>query len=501
MPHKQPHSDRGTRFPALITGLAVSQIVGTLFVRHSNLAVLGRHQALSAAGWFAIPAGPAVETLKTLAAAFWGGLFYTLSIGSVLTLATWAVLRLGNYLFPGNRRGLLIPIVGWAVLLWHLNRNGTTLFPALFVLCVPLATAITSRTTWSSAPDRERSWLWCLPVLVLIGLTGLWSTQLNKGLFITIRDHVLLSNPLGRTVNNFYYRYTLYAAEPFKSFDQKSIRTCYLEAFTPSPMARRLTERLARHDVLAIADNTVADLIIRQTKDGIALVSPRGRSMTVTPDAFFGNPAQWLKAFSKMEDRYAAFRQLTFAGVLIGFPVLLYVVVYGVLRLLAGMLFTSRRATWITSGACLVLGVLLFVPMLAGRAAVIPPEEMGTALASDDWTRRVTALRHIAEHAMEIAHFPDYRNLLQSPLVVERYWLARALAYSRTPETYQDLLKLMNDVHPNVVCQAYFALGQRGDRAAVEPIKNKMAQSDHWYTQWYGYNAIRKLGWYQTTSK
>lgn len=479
----------------------MSQIVGTLFVRQSNLAIWDQHQALSAAGWFVVPAGPAAETLKTLAAAFGGGLFFTLSIGSALALATWATLQLYNHLFPGKDRVLLIPMVGWGVLLWYLNGNGTALFPTLFAFCVPLVTAITFQKPWPSASNRTRSWLWCLPVLILMGLTALWSTQLNKGLFITIRDHVLLSNPIGRTVNDFYYRYTLYAAEPFKSFDQKSIRTCHLEGFSWEPMKRGLAERLARYDVLAIADNTMADLTICQTSDGLNLISRRGSSIALTQNAFFTNTGQWLKSFSKMDDSYAAFRRLTFAGVLIGFPVLLYVSVYSVLRLLAGMLFKNRRAaTWITSGACLVIGVLLFVPMLGGRAMAIPPEEMGKALASDNWTRRVAALRQIEEHAMEITRFPQYKNLLQSPPVVERYWLARALACSRSPETYQDLLKLMNDDHPNVVCQAYFALGRRGDRAAVEPIKNKMAQLDHWYAQWYGYNAIRKLGWHQTAS-
>ena len=101
---------------------------------------------------------------------------------------------------------------------------------------------------------------------------------------------------------------------------------------------------------------------------------------------------------------------------------------------------------------------------------------------------------------MEITDYPAYQLLLASPLVVERYWLARAMADSRSETTYHQLLQLIQDVHPNVTCQALYALGQRGRREAIEPIKMQMRASDHWYTQWYGYRALRKLGWRQTRS-
>jgi HEAT repeat protein len=90
---------------------------------------------------------------------------------------------------------------------------------------------------------------------------------------------------------------------------------------------------------------------------------------------------------------------------------------------------------------------------------------------------------------------------LTSNRVVERYWLARNLAHSRNASAYRDLLTLIKDPHPNVVCQAYYALGRQGKRTAIDPIKTQMTRSDHWYTQFYGYRAIRKLGWNQTQSR
>jgi HEAT repeat protein len=79
--------------------------------------------------------------------------------------------------------------------------------------------------------------------------------------------------------------------------------------------------------------------------------------------------------------------------------------------------------------------------------------------------------------------------------------LARALAFSRDPATFSDLLHLMQDSHSNVVCQSYYALGQRGQQTAIKAIEAQMVQSDHWYTQWYGYRAMRRLGWHQIQLK
>jgi HEAT repeat protein len=91
--------------------------------------------------------------------------------------------------------------------------------------------------------------------------------------------------------------------------------------------------------------------------------------------------------------------------------------------------------------------------------------------------------------------------MLKSPHIPVRYWLARALAVSRKPETYDDLLSFLDDPHPNVVSMAFYALGKRGDRSAIGLILHRIETSRHWYVQWYAYKALRRLGWKQTASK
>jgi HEAT repeat protein len=135
--------------------------------------------------------------------------------------------------------------------------------------------------------------------------------------------------------------------------------------------------------------------------------------------------------------------------------------------------------------------------MLKARPEALSNEGLAQALSDPRWPRRVAALRYIHAHDIDVARYPQYTALLESPLVVERYWLTRALATSRSSATYHQLISLMRDPHPNVVCQAYYALGRRGDRRAVKPILEQMAQSGHWYAQWYGYRALRRLQWHQ----
>ena len=81
-----------------------------------------------------------------------------------------------------------------------------------------------------------------------------------------------------------------------------------------------------------------------------------------------------------------------------------------------------------------------------------------------------------------------------------RYWLARSLAGAGGPLAGPTLLDLMEDPQPIVVCQAIYSLGRRRDARAVPAILDKINRSDHWYVQWYGYNALKGLGWRQKPS-
>jgi HEAT repeats len=497
---KMRHNESLVRFLPIILGLLISQVVATALVYRSNLHVLTGVTTAQKAGYLAIPAGPVTASLNSFNAAFWGGLFFTLSVGVGLTVATWAAIYLWQRILLRRRLFLASCTLAWGSLLVAVNWKGMALFPSLFCLLVPLGTAWTAVAVLPvSQGKRNRQWI--VPLATFILITVLWTTQLNGDLFITIRDQILLSNPIGRSVNEFYYRYTLYAAEAFKSFQQKTLHTCHLEGLGAAPAARRWEAFLAHYDLLVLPQIQRPDVCIRFSGETLRLISALGRGIALPVSRFESDPVRALRAFSKATDRFGSFRRITLIGLLIGFPTLLFVAVYAALHWLAQKMFDGRRATVLSSGLCLVVGILLYLPLLKGGAInTITPEKIPAALKADDWTIRVAAIRYIETHKLEIANYPAYQRLLDSPLVVERYWLARAMANSRSEQTYPQLLRLMQDPNPNVTCQAFYALGKRGQRTAIAPIKACLMASNNWYSQWYGYRAMRSLGWHQGRS-
>jgi hypothetical protein len=292
----------------------------------------------------------------------------------------------------------------------------------------------------------------------------------------------------------------MYAAEAFRSFRQKTLSTCYLD-IPDDGTHEELRNLLRQHDILEVGNNDPQDLRLSQAKEDLILSSPQGNRLTVSQKEFLKDPKPSLDAYSQKNDRYALFRRLILMGLLVGFPCLLYMTVYCVLHTLGGLFLYDRQAGLYSSILCLIIGIGLFIPILLGQVRPIQGEKLNTALGDAAWPVRVAALRYIETHKLEIARLANYEMIKSSSMVVERYWLARALAVSHDPGTYSDLLGMLDDPHPNVVCQAFYALGERGNPAAVEPIKQKIVRTDHWYEQWYGYRAMRRLGWRQTPSK
>jgi len=71
---------------ALFLGLLTTQILSTLHVYLSNADLYQTVTTISEAGYLSIPNQRVTHTLKEFAPAFFGGIFFTLSIGAGLSL-------------------------------------------------------------------------------------------------------------------------------------------------------------------------------------------------------------------------------------------------------------------------------------------------------------------------------------------------------------------------------------------------------------------------------
>ena len=486
----------------LCIGLLSAQIVATAHVYLSNLNLLQTTEAVARSGYLAIPNMLVTDRLGSLATAMAGGLLFTLSIGSGLSLITLIGVWLWDRAFRRRRREALLYLFGWLVSLYLVNDNGFNIIASIYLIVVPMVTAMAAilllpgRTTLISSSCV----LW--PVSAAIILTLIWSLVLDNNLFVNIRDHLLLSNRVGQAITNAYYEYTLFPAEAFKSLAQKQIRTCVLEESLDRADTKRLERSMRSHDYLPVPDGYPADLTIGKDKTAsqFSISGSQHQVLTVAARELFGQPGNVLQRFSDKMDENLIFRKLTLFCLLIGFPLVLYSFIFSLAVTLPSLLFPVRLSDVIATVVCITIGVILLAPVYQGYTATKFTKNATTDLASPSTATRIAALRRACEEKKDIVAEATSHDLENSPHIAERYWLARSLAYANGPQAPAMLQHLANDPSPIVSCQALWAMGERKNRSMIPQIINRINTTPGWYIQMYAYRALRTLGWVQPRS-
>jgi len=482
---------------AMLTGLVPAQIIATIQVYFSNRSLYHSLSAIHGAGYLTVPNQQSMDRLQELTTALCGGLFFTLSVGAGISLLSfsaawfWDRVCRRKTVFPG----LLLLL--WGALAAGVNWKGFSAFSSAYCVIIP-PMVFAGTLKWMPPANKKQPWRNGLRHVILVLAIGiLWSFQMEKGLFLNIRDHLLLAHPFGERVVNFYYRYTLYPAEVLKPLEQKLQKTCNLDAITASPKKNELRKILAHYDWFVTDEVEGADLFLKTSGDQLLLNHGKGTVLKISKEGFFSNPETALKRFSDLADGYPVFRRLTFFSLLIGFPVVLYIFVYSLFFFFMGKWVPS--AAFISAALCFSLAFAAF--WQTNRQHNPPPEGLDVALTSHDRQERLTALKRISKDYLEISRFSGYKSILRSPDTAQRYWLAKALGVSRSPETHEDLLVLLKDPSPMVAASALSALGRRGEKKGVPKILQTIKISHHWYVQWYGYKALKALGWQQKKKK
>jgi len=486
---------------ALLLGLLVAQAVSSIQVYLSNLDLYRSLSALQSAGYLTIPNQRTMPSLQDFAPAFLGGLFFTFTVGAGITLLSVVAAWVWQRVFSRNKLSLLLFFLFWGGSLVALNYRGFSFWPSCYLFAIPPVVFLAT-LKWMPSHSGKKVWLQGMAhTIAVIVLALLWTSQIDNHFFVDFRDILLLSNPVGIKVNDFYYTYTLYPAEVFKSLDQKLLKTCSLEKIDNGSLLARVERELLNYDYLPVRTTAAADLNLVQDGD-LLVFNGEGRAvLQATPADFLSRPGSVLQDFSAKSDRYRFFRQLTFLALITGLPLALYVVFHAIVRFLCCIFLDVRTSAVIASIFCLVVGLSILIPFRHMREANLQLEDVPQALASESWHERVAALRIIERKGLEVSSFQPYARLLVSPCIPVRYWLVRTLAVSRRPETYRDLLAFLDDPHPNVVSMAFYGLGKRQDRRGVSEILSRIKTSDHWYNQWYAYKALRALGWKQRKSR
>jgi len=486
---------------ALFLGMLAAQVIAAIQVYLSNISLHNSITAIKDAGYLAIPNQHILNILPDFGPAFLGGIFFTLSVGAGLSLYSIAAMWIWTRLLTGNKKFLILFILPLAGCIVQVNLHGFSPVVTSYFFVIP--TVIFFATfKWITDQPEQRVWLKeILHFVPVVFLTILWTFQMQSSMFLDIRDNLLLSNSFGRQINDFYYKYTLYPAEVFKSLNQKTLKTCSLGPIGQEPVERLLRNALINRDYLDVGIDKTVDLKIIKEADFLVFEN-RGKIILKTSlKDFLSDTSKVLEQFSVKSDRHRFFRKFTLFSLVAGFPIFLYILVFSLFRFVLSLIPGLKNASAYASILCFITGIGLLIPFCHMGEKEVNVKNVAKALESEIRIERVEALKIIIQRKAEIGNYRAYQNMLKSTYVPELYWLVKALGVSRKSVTYNDLLTFLDNPHPNVVCMALYALGRRGDKSAVKKILKKIEISDHWYCQWYAYKALRTLGWKQKKLK
>jgi len=485
---------------SILSGLIAAQVISSFHVYFSNLKLYRFLTAADSAGYLIVPNHNILPSLKALGSAVFGGFFFTLTVGAGLSILGYYLCWVWICIFKRNRYFLSLLLVLWLIILVLLNIQGFSLFPSLYLVIIPITVVgITLISINKQAPKISglSVMIHLAPVLIL---AILWSTEYDKQMFFDIRDNLLLSNKIGQKINDFYYKYTLYPAEAFKSFEQKQLKGCDIEPVNDKGLTTRLQNELLNHDYLILDSSEDVHLRLQVGEGSLYFFNASKIVYLVQIDDFFSDPGNAFKTFSQKTDTNGYFRYLISLSLLIGFPVLLYLFFYLLFARSTRFLTRSEWSGRSASLICLVLSLMILFSFQANRSHKLSTDDIEKNLKSSEWRQRTAALRLIVEKNLEIGKFPTYKEFLSSPHIPEKYWLAKALGKSRISSTTKEIISLLDDPNPNVVCIALESLGNRRDKRSISLIMQKLKSSDHWYVEWYAYRALRSLGWKQKRS-
>ncbi|MDI6795759.1 MAG: HEAT repeat domain-containing protein [Desulfatibacillaceae bacterium] len=479
----------------LLAGMIACQAVAAVWVGLENRRLHDACLDMLSSGWQTVPNAVALPGLLTLSSDFNGGLFYTFTVGAGLAMLFFLSGRLLFFIAGTGRAPLTALVAAALALVVFINQAGFVLFPSLMVLLCCLAAILLAREQARRAQHTRPKLLAGLFVAPIIVLAASWAFVFSNSLFDHLRDDLLLKSRAGIFINDFYYSHTLSAANCFKSLKQKKIVPVFLEGLEQQD-ALRMERSLARYDWLSISQKNLAACVIQKDNEQV-LMNKAGRAKVEADfQKFLFNPGEYLSLFSQKTDKHAPFRRLIYFCLLFGFPLALYTFFFSLVRGVSGI-WAGLYGSWaIAALCCTAFGLAALWPMLAADSNYRQEEQsIQNLLESEEVSLRVAGLRRVFDQKQDLCRLAPNRGLERPMTLVEKRWLAMALAHAKCPQASKNLLALSGDEQPNVRSLAVYSLAMRGNSKALGRILEMIQNDKHWYAQEYAYNAARGLGW------
>ncbi|MCD6585189.1 MAG: HEAT repeat domain-containing protein [Desulfobacteraceae bacterium] len=489
----------------LLAGIFSAQVLFSVLVYFSNISLYQNLAAIRHSGYMIVPNELVMPSLQNIKPAICGGLFFALTTGAGLTVITFLVVSVWRRF--SNQYWLLLALFLTATIFFIIKFNYN--IPVTLACTLTVGAAIFALLKFLPEPIERGYPLLTLfaghlGVIILIGL--IWMPVINKNVFISIRDNLLLSNPMGEQINDFYYKYTLYPAETFKSLDQKLLKSCRIN-INDKNLSEQIKQQMAAQDYLPVdekfAQNLTIDLTIDLKNNTLVFLRQAKTIHECSPDTFLKESKKILESISEKTDHNKFLRKITFLSLITASPLICYIFLHAFFML--GLFFIRSKISRMAGAStlCLLVLTLPSISFYHQTVDTIENANLNKYLTSHILQDRVAALKAISDQNLIIDRYiePDQLDrLIQSPMIADRYWLAKTLGSSRTVDSYQLILRLLDDPQPNVMCMAMYSLGKQSHRkapVAINEIIRRIKTSGHWYVQWYGYKALKRLGWTQ----
>ncbi len=331
-----------------------------------------------------------------------------------------------------------------------------------------------------------------IPITIAIAFVGttLYIYE-GKDLFSRFQDSFLHSSKTGESINSFYYKYTLHAAEVMKTPMQKQIKPCWID---PKIKNRsKLKKTLFQFGWLPIKKKIDSELVIEKDKHLRLIFKYQNRIILKTNlKKFITNPEKFLELYSLKTDSKKNLRTPYSTGLMPGIPLFIFFFVYLILFLCFRILTNSKNSNLIASTlTCLLLILLLFYlnPEILHKTNQANAVNM---LSSQNEKTRIRGLRVIYTQK----YTEDISNVVPELLrggTAEKYWLANTLGMQNSRQNRKVLKILIKDDSIKVQCAAINALSKIDKTKKTFILFKKIIKtSNHWYVQYYAYNAYRE---------
>ena len=97
----------------LFFGLLIAQVLATIQVYLSNIELYAAVSTINDAGYLTIPNEKVMNSLQRFGPAFWGGLFFTCTIGAGISLGSMAAGWVWAIFFSRNKLALFVFLSIW----------------------------------------------------------------------------------------------------------------------------------------------------------------------------------------------------------------------------------------------------------------------------------------------------------------------------------------------------------------------------------------------------